>query len=407
MKTNEGIHITISTSHQLSYLCHEMQPIDPIIYDVAIIGAGPAGCACALTLSKSGLKVLLVDKETFPRDKICGDAVPGASFKAMEQISPAWAKAMYDFSKKEDIRKDRIFAPNGKSFELTWVNYAYNSKRFEFDNFLMNLVKSDTQTIVIENKRIVNVNVTKNEVQCIFDDGTAFQAKLMIGCDGANSLVNRQLLFEHTNETDHATAVRSYYTGVTGISPNTNEFHFFGDLLPGYFWIFPLDNGVTNVGFGILSGKGRKFNLRNTLQEIIRSRKGLSERFQHALSLDGVKGFALPLGTKKRPVSGERFMLCGDAAALIDPFGAHGIDHALWSGLFAAEQAVLCFQANDFTAETMKNYDRKLYKKIGQQLSKGTIVLKLTIHFPFIINLLSGMARFKKITAGLVKILKI
>ncbi len=59
-------------------------------YDVAIIGAGPAGWTCALSLKNAGLKVLLIDKATFPRDKVCGDAIPGSAIKTLKSISPEY-----------------------------------------------------------------------------------------------------------------------------------------------------------------------------------------------------------------------------------------------------------------------------------------------------------------------------
>jgi flavin-dependent dehydrogenase len=73
-------------------------------YDIAIVGGGPSGCACALALHGSGLKVVLVEEDSFPRDKICGDAIPGPAFKAMDLIRPEWGQAMRAFADKETIQ---------------------------------------------------------------------------------------------------------------------------------------------------------------------------------------------------------------------------------------------------------------------------------------------------------------
>ncbi len=69
-------------------------------YDVIIVGAGPAGCACALTLRDTDLKVALFDKKSFPRDKVCGDAIPGRAIKTLKDISPDFAAAFQKFAKK-------------------------------------------------------------------------------------------------------------------------------------------------------------------------------------------------------------------------------------------------------------------------------------------------------------------
>jgi flavin-dependent dehydrogenase len=76
--------------------------------DIAIIGAGPGGCACALALHESGLRVVLIDKEIFPRDKICGDGIPGMAFRAMDKIKPEWGMAMRQFTDKADVRTSKI-----------------------------------------------------------------------------------------------------------------------------------------------------------------------------------------------------------------------------------------------------------------------------------------------------------
>jgi flavin-dependent dehydrogenase len=133
----------------------------------------------------------------------------------------------------------------------------------------------------------------------------------------------------------------------------------------------------------------------------------LAEIFTNAVSLDGIKGFSLPLGNKKRSISGHRYMLCGDAASLVDPFGGHGIDNAMWSGLIAAKQAIHCFKVGNFTADGMKQYDQKVFAKIGQRLSKGAFILKSIIRFPILIHVLSLLTKYQKLTRTLIKLMKI
>lgn len=84
------------------------------------------------------------------------------------------------------------------------------------------------------------------------------------------------------------------------------------------------------------------------MQQIIKQPVSVKNKFKQAIIPEYIKGFALPLGTERKKVSGNRFMLCGDAATLIDPIGGNGIDHTIWSGIFAAEQTVNCFQYSDF-----------------------------------------------------------
>jgi hypothetical protein len=381
------------------------------IYDIAIIGAGPSGTACALALQGSGLKVALVDKAIFPRDKVCGDAIPGQAFKAMDRINKEWGERMRGFLDKTDISSGLGFLPNNEPIQFHWVNYSYNSKRINFDHFLLKLVESDTQTHIIQNKRLQKVSVVNNAVNCAFQDGSSIRSSMIIGCDGANSVVTRQLSNLDIHDESQSVAVRAYYRNIKGLQKGVNEFHLFNEFSPGYFWIFPLENDTANVGFGMLSDKLRKrktkISLRESLEKIITTYPTISDRFNNAECMVAPKGFSLPLGSYRKTISGERFMLCGDAASLIDPIGGHGIDNAMWSGLYAAEQAIKCFQASDFGAGFMRSYDDAVYKKMRKTFSKGQFFIKMAIFYPVFFSILPLIMKNKKLWDRLKKFINI
>jgi flavin-dependent dehydrogenase len=106
----------------------------------------------------------------------------------------------------------------------------------------------------------------------------------------------------------------------------------------------------------------------------------MKERFKEATLASGIEGYGLPLGSKKRIISGERYMLTGDAAYLIDPFTGEGIGNALYSGRMAAQQAAACLKANDYSATFMKKYDDEVYRVLGPELSLSTKIQKLSNH---------------------------
>lgn len=359
-------------------------------FDVAIIGAGPGGCASALALKDSGLRVVLIDKAVFPRDKTCGDAIPGNAFKAMEALHPDWAQRMRQFADSAQVRASRGVAPNGKTVTLEWKLFSYNSKRLDFDHFLLRLVQAHTKTVVLENKRMVQAIPEAHGIQCRFQDGSSCMARLVIGCDGANSIVSRQLSAYRPAKENACVAVRTYFRGVADVQSSVNEFHFFKNWSPGYFWLFPLENGWVNVGFGLLRENDRnrpaQLNLRTGLEEIIARSPRMAPRFKRAESLTGIKGFALPIGTRKRRISGRRFLLCGDAASLINPLWGHGIDTAMWSGYLAGRHALECFSRNDFSADFNRQYDRRVYEKFGSEFARSTMALKLFQHFPSLLD---------------------
>lgn len=99
-------------------------------------------------------------------------------------------------------------------------------------------------------------------------------------------------------------------------------------------------------------------------------------------------------------------MLCGDAAALIDPIGGNGIDNAMWSGSLAAEQAIQCFRNGDFSATHMKKFDKAVYKKIGSQLFYSTCLMRLFQRFPSLFNKIASILQYRTITNLLIRLFK-
>ncbi len=379
-------------------------------YDIAIIGAGPAGTATALALHESGLRVALIDKATFPRDKICGDAVPCQAFKAMDLINPEWGQKMRQISSRTDIKTSTLFLPHAKPLSINWVLPAFNCKRINFDNFLFQLVRNETNTEVIENKKLENISKEEDGLNCHFQDGFCLKAKVLIGCDGANSVVRKQLDKKDQN-TERITAVRTYYYGIKGLKPGVNEFHLLKDLFPGYLWIFSVDSGLANVGIGLLQGAKKRskknIKLSDVLKDIPTTIPSLAERFQDAKIQDRIKAFVLPVGTRRNRISGHRFLLCGDAAALVDPLQGHGVDKAIWSGMIAAKQAVRIINSNDFSQKSMKQYDKLLYKKLGAELSRNTLILRLISKFPCLLLSIPKLGSSSKLLQGFVRTIKI
>ncbi len=360
-------------------------------FDVAIIGAGPSGCACALALQGKGLKVALIDKEEFPRDKICGDAIPGSAFKAVNSLRKEWGDQMKSFADRMDITSISIFLSERNVIHYTWKLFSYNSKRIDFDHFLFQLVKTETDTRILQHKQLQHVTTQPDYCQCLFSDGSSIQASVVVGCDGAHSVVKRHLIKSEQEDKLAVTAIRAYYKGIKGIQPGYNEAHVIKHV-EGYFWIFPLKDGWANVGFGLFKNRNRKnqtpINIRTILDEITQS-PAFADRFKHATLEGKVNGFSLPIWTQQRSVSGDRFLLCGDAASLIDPLQGHGIDLGMWSGVMASEQIVRCFKANNFKADFIKDYDRALHQKFGQELARNYFWMRLLLRFPILLRVIS------------------
>jgi len=358
-------------------------------FDVVIVGAGPAGCATAMALKDAGLKTAIVDKHIFPRDKVCGDAIPGRAITVLKEIYPPFLQELASFNKKLLTKSTACFY-NKKKVEFNWVQEAYTSARMDFDNLLFSIVRNNTNTKIFEDTEIKDI--IKNDegfTLQVRNNETVFKATMIIGADGINGVTAKKLAGYQIDRNHHVASVRTYYKNVGDVSESRTEIYFDKKYLPGYFWIFPLNDNVSNVGFGMLSEDvaQKKINIKKSFYDFIERSETLKEKFHAAQQEGGLMGCGLPLGSKWVKMCGDNFILTGDAASLIDPASGSGIGNAVLSGKLAAQQVIKCFAENNFSADFIKAYDRKLYKIIGAELKRNGFALKYLSRIPFFINL--------------------
>jgi menaquinone-9 beta-reductase len=374
--------------------------------DICIVGAGPGGAITALFLAKKGISCILIDKEKFPRDKICGDALSGKVMSTLKKLDPSIADELAAGQTQLGSWGVKFVAPNlkqlrvpfKKNFDKAARPPGFISKRIDFDNFLIEKVRQQPSIILMEQKYVEKYERSDQGFRIIFRDQSELQCKLLISADGAQSSFARtfgNIKMEHQH---YSAGIRAYYKGVKGMDPdNFIELHFLKDFLPGYFWIFPLPGGMANVGVGMRSDKvsKKKINLKLELKRILMEYPELKERFKESELIGEIKGFGLPLGSKKRVISGDHFMLIGDAASLIDPFTGEGISHAMISGMHAADQAEACLKENKFDAAFISSYDKKVYNRLGKELNIST-KMQYLIKYPWLFNFVVNKATRNK-----------
>ena len=367
------------------------------INDILIIGAGPSGCAAAITAIKAGLSVTLVDKCQFPREKTCGDGLATDSQVILKSLN------LYDKVKSSGFLCDKIeFLPaNNKSFILNSPVITLKRKLFDqilFDEAL-NLGCHFFQGTFKGNTTFKN---NHSEVEIINGSEKKYiKAKYVIfatGCHSSGSIIKAG--FKTISYSD-LVAIRGYYQADWQLS---HPFIHFNSTLPyGYYWIFPMGNNEFNIGCGIKTGLKHKINLKHALNAFLENKLFLNkhDNVDTGIWLQQPKGALLRsnLSNRKAAVHGNMLMT-GELLGSTFPFSGEGIGKAMKTGIIAAETVIQVLNNNC----TLAHYLSRLENEIKPLFLPYKVADRfLAPEFPgnFLFSLLAKSNRLKQCTEDL------
>jgi menaquinone-9 beta-reductase len=322
-------------------------------YDVAIVGAGPAGSSAALAARRLGASVLLLDKAAFPRDKACGDGIAPHALEVLRGLGVTGVEHGY-----APVPALHLVGPSGAAVVRQLRRPDYTIPRKVFDARLVDAAVAAGAKLAQHTVRVID-----ERSDSVVLDGM-ISARTVVGADGAYSLV-RRTLGEPTNpDSCMALAIRGYAPAVGPVQQHiitAPAAHW-----PAYAWNFPIGDGRANIGYG------------EVLRGATLSREHLLDRLATLLpevdtgAATALRAHHLPLSTH-RPTTGRgRLLLAGDAQSLINPFTGEGIFYAVVSGSLAGAAAAAPGSG------VARRYGASLRHRLGRHLRHSRMAARLT-----------------------------
>jgi geranylgeranyl reductase family protein len=327
------------------------------LFDVAIIGSGPAGASAAVKLAERGISTVIIEKEILPRYKTCGG---GFAYRGR-------SKMPFDVSEvveKEFFRVDAFFKKSGVHvFSERSAPVISMVMRDDFDKFLVDKAKEKGITL-LENHKLKDITFEENIV--LHTSQGVINTKFVIAADGALSATAKLTGWEETRLLIPALEyeVEVHKEDFERLSKSVRlDF----DVIPmGYGWSFPKKN---HLSIGLASFRKVKVDFKQLYREYLKDTLGIKEVISEKMH-----GFQIPVSPRTDGFVKKNVFLVGDAAGFADPLTAEGISNAIFSGIMAAESIIEGNLDSELSAEI---YTTKLNETLIPELKTGLRLSKL------------------------------
>ncbi len=336
------------------------------MYDVVVVGAGPAGSMAAKTAAENGLDVLMVEK----RQEIgvpvrCAEGVSKAELAEFVEIDKKWIAA--------EVIGAKIYSPDGSevilSEEQAGNEVGYILERKIFDRYLARLAAKAGADVIVKTSAVDLIrkdDIVKVKLRKMGEEWEV-ESKIVIGADGVESRIGKLAGIDTTLKLSEIESCVQYLMNNIDFDPNYTYFWIGNEIAPGgYIWLFPKGENAANVGIGVMPAKAKR-KPKKYLDNFIK------QKFEDGKIVEIVAG-GVPVKGEIKTAVADNVMLAGDAAHHADPITGGGIINAMKAGKYAGIVAAQAIESKNYSAEFLRRYDMLWKNDFGQKLRRNKIL---------------------------------
>ncbi len=367
-----------------------IESIKNTFFDVCIVGAGPGGSSSAYYLAKQGKKVVLLDKEKFPRRKICGNAFSQRAqihLKRMGVLDEIIAEKKGNWAAIGGLVSPRGITYIDDSASEIGKHLMIAIKREILDEKMVRAAEKEGALFLEEYnvKEVVYSQTEKSWKINAFDNKEGqIQATILIAADGAVSKIARSL--DVVKNPPEAVCTSVFIKAGTHQYKEDGVCVYTRDIHPGYVALFKeADGDVTFCCYIIPGGKYKAVDLEKLHHEFLEKDEYIVEALGPKAVIEPMNAAPLRLGGVKKSYA-DNFLVVGDAAGQIDPLTGEGLQYAMDAGELAAIALKEAFKKNDFSAKSLKKYQKLWMKSFGKDFKWSTRMVKVLARMPVFLD---------------------
>lgn len=362
------------------------------VKSVIIIGGGLAGLTCALHLSRFSIDVTIVEKDSFPRHKVCGEYISNEVLPYLRSLGVD----PFDLGAKK-IDRFELSSVRGSSLRAKLPLGGFSLSRYTLDNYMYMLAMDAGVRYIHDTVKDVNFKQDHFSVKC--KNSEDLKSLFVIGAFGKRSNLDQKLQRVFMKSKAPYLAVKAHYTG--DYPPDlVGLHHFYG----GYCGVSQVEGGALNICYiAEYEEFKKKGDLYSFQKNVLEKNKTLKRIFDSSQMIFDKQLSISQINFDAKPLVENHIIMCGDSAGMIHPLCGNGMSMAIQSAKMLSQLLIAYFDGELSRAEVESEYGREWNKRFRMRLTSGRWLSRFFSLKGLSLGLMTGLKRFPGVLQHIIR----